>query len=75
MYFLVREGLHSTTLSNDDVGVARGTVFQETRPWAGFKTGDFVKKSWGVYRRTTLRYRVTRSSGANDASYGGGLPL
>ena len=30
-------------LSNDDVGAARGAVFQELRPGAGFKTGDFVK--------------------------------
>ena len=33
--------------SNDDVGVARDTVFQEVRPGAGFKTGDFVKKRLG----------------------------
>ena len=37
--FLVYGGL-----SNDDVGVARGTLFQEIRPGAGFKTGDFVKE-------------------------------
>ena len=30
--------------SNDDVGVARGIVFQEIRPGAGFKTGDFVEE-------------------------------
>ena len=35
------------TISNDDVGVAKGTVFQEIRPWAGFKTGDFVKEKLG----------------------------
>ena len=40
--FLVREGL-----STDDVGVAKGTGFQEIRPWGGFKTGDFVEKNWG----------------------------
>ena len=34
-------------LSNHDVGVARGIVFQETRPGAGFKTGDFVKEKLG----------------------------
>ena len=28
----------------DDVEVAKGTVFQEIRPWAGFKTGDFVEE-------------------------------
>ena len=42
-YFLV---LHEG-LSNDDVGVARGTVFQEIRPGAGFKTGDFGKDKLG----------------------------
>ena len=30
-------------LSNDDFGVARGTLFQEIWPGAGFKTGDFDK--------------------------------
>ena len=34
-------------LSNDDVGVARGTLFEEIRPDAGFKTDDFVKENWG----------------------------
>ena len=29
--------------STDDVGVARGAIFQEIRSWAGFKTGDFVR--------------------------------
>ena len=33
--------------SNDDVGVARGSVFQEIRPGSGFKTGDFVKEKTG----------------------------
>ena len=42
-YVLVRAGL-----STDDVGVAKGTVFQEIRPSAGFKTGDFVKKIGGA---------------------------
>ena len=40
-------------LSIDDIGVSRDTVFQEMRPGAGFETGDFVKKNWGGYRRTT----------------------
>ena len=31
-------------LLNDDVGVARGTVFEEIRPGAGFKTSDVVKE-------------------------------
>ena len=43
-YFLAREGL--ALLSNVDVEVARGTVLQEIRPGAGFKTG-FSNKSWG----------------------------
>ena len=45
--FLVGKGL-----SNDDVEVARGTVFQEVRPGAGFKSDDLFKKSLGGYRRT-----------------------
>ena len=45
-YVLVREGL-----STDDVGMARNTAFQEIRPWAGFKTGDFVKKKLGELDR------------------------
>ena len=42
MYFLVDE-----RVSNDDVGVARAAIFQEIRPKAGFKTGDFVEKMLG----------------------------
>ena len=43
-------------LSNDDVGAAKGTVLQEMRLGAGFKTGDFVKGKPGgaSYGRTTL---------------------
>ena len=41
-YILVREGL-----SIDDVGVAKGTVLEEMRPRAAFKSGDFVKKTLG----------------------------
>ena len=33
--------------SNDGVGVARGTAFQEIRPGAGFKTSNFVKQTLG----------------------------
>ena len=40
--FLVRKGL-----SNDDVGVERGTVSQEIRPGAGFKPAISLKKSSG----------------------------
>ena len=39
--------INSERLWNDGVGVARGTVFQEIRPGAGFKTGDFVKEKLG----------------------------
>ena len=39
MFLFAKKGL-----SNDDVEVARGTVFQEVRPGAGFKTGEFVKE-------------------------------
>ena len=42
MDFLVCDGI-----SNDDVGVAKGTVFQALRPGAGFKTGDFVEEKFG----------------------------
>ena len=35
------------TILNNDVGVARGTVFQEVRPGAGSKTGGFAKESLG----------------------------
>ena len=42
MYVLVGEGL-----SNDGVGSAKGTVFQDTRPGACFKTRDFVKEESG----------------------------
>ena len=34
-------------LSEDDVGMARGTVSQEIRQGAGLKTGDFVKEKLG----------------------------
>ena len=36
-FLFAKEGL-----STDDVRVAKGTVFQEIRTWAGFETGDFV---------------------------------
>ena len=34
-------------MSNNDAGMARKTVFQEVRPGASFKTGDFVKEKLG----------------------------
>ena len=40
--FLVSKGF-----SNDDVWVARGTVFQDIRPGAAFETDDFVKEKLG----------------------------
>ena len=37
--FLVCQGL-----SNDDVGVERGTACREIRPGAGFETGDVIEE-------------------------------
>ena len=45
MCFIVCKGL--LVLSNDDVGVAGGTVYQEIWPGAAFQTGDFVEKKLG----------------------------
>ena len=37
---------------NDDVGVGKGHSFSgDTRPGAGFKSGDFVKEKLGGYHR------------------------
>ena len=47
-------------LSNDDIVVAGGTVVQETRPGAGFKTGIFVKEKLGG-RATVERLLVSDS--------------
>ena len=41
-YFLACKGL-----SNDDVWVARFTVFKEIRPGAAFESGDFAKEALG----------------------------
>ena len=41
------EVLVLVVVSNDDVGVARGTVFQEIWPGSGSNTGDFVKEKLG----------------------------
>ena len=47
-------------LSIDDVGVARGSVFQEIRPGAGFETGAIsVKKSWVGYRSKIPRFNFS----------------
>ena len=46
-YFLARKGLLLLLLSNDDVGMARGTVVREIRPGAGFGSSDFVKEKLG----------------------------
>ena len=32
---------------NNDVGLARGTVYHDIRPASGFKTGDFVEEKLG----------------------------
>ena len=50
MYFLGCKGL-----LNNDVAVARDTVFQEIRPGELVsKPAIFAQESWGGYRRTTL---------------------
>ena len=36
--------------------VARDTVFQETRPGAGFQTGDFLEEKLGGATVTRLRH-------------------
>ena len=36
--------LFAKVQSNDDLGVAKGTISQQIRPWAGFKTDEFVKE-------------------------------
>ena len=41
-FFLVCKGL-----SVVDVGVSRHTMFQETRPRAGFESVDFVEETFG----------------------------
>ena len=35
-------------VSDDDIEVPEGTVFQEMRPGVGFKTGDFVATKVGA---------------------------
>ena len=57
MYFVVCKG---RALSNDDVVVARGAVFQEVRPGAGFKTGDFVKEQLGGLPSKTTPRPISR---------------
>ena len=66
VYVLVREGI-----STDDVRVAAtGTVFQELRRWAGFKTGDFVEeKLGGLHRRMNLLSHLFSSSRLSHAIY------
>ena len=47
-YFHVFPWLQRTIcVSNDDIEVAGGTAFQQIRPGAGFKAGDFVKEKLG----------------------------
>ena len=36
------------TLSIDNVGVSKDTIFREIRPGADFETGDFVKEMLGA---------------------------
>ena len=46
-YFYIISFLLQKECWNDDVGGARGTVFQDIRPGDGFKTGDFVEGKLG----------------------------
>ena len=41
-----------------DVGVAKGTGFQEIRRGLVSKPAISLKKSWGGYRKMALRYRI-----------------
>ena len=50
-------------LSNDDAGAARGTVFQEVRPGAGFETGDFVKETLGGLPKNDSSWTMFRCCG------------
>ena len=56
MAFNILSCLREGPSNDDDVGVARGSVFHEIRTGSGVKTGDFVKEKsgGGGYRRTTL---------------------
>ena len=62
--FLVCKGL-----SGDDVGVARGTVFQKIRPGAGFKTGDFVEEKKLGAATVKRRLRGRSSAQSNQHLY------
>ena len=61
-FFLACKGL-----SIDDVGVAKGIVFQEIRPGAGFKAGDFVQEK--------LRGATVVRVGANSGRSRSGVTL
>ena len=45
--------------------VSKDTVFQKIRPWAGFKTGDFIQENFGglPYSLMTQRFRLMCISG------------
>ena len=60
VFSLAKDYFYYYLLSNDDVGVARGTVSQEIRWGAGLKTGDFVKEKLGC------AFTVERVRGAAD---------
>ena len=57
VYFLACKGL-----SHDDVGVARGTVFQETRLGAGFENVDFVEEKLGELPQNDSNKKQVRGS-------------
>ena len=47
-------------LSNEDVRLVRGTVLPEIGPSAGFKTGDFMKETFGVLPQNHSREEQER---------------
>ena len=51
--------LRSKGLSNHDVRVAMGTVFQDTRPGVGSKIGDFVEEQLGGGRTVERSCSIT----------------
>ena len=76
IHFLVCKGL-----SDDDIRVARATVFQAIRPGAGVETGDVVReKVEGGYRRKTLsgfewRLMIAQSAGGSAGPGEGRMPV
>ena len=55
--------------SNDDVGVAGGTVLQEIRSGAGFKTSDFVTDGGATVERLRARKKNLKAGEAPTAPH------